>query len=498
MITPLIMMILYLVGCIVVVLLTPRNDRQGLKIFSIGSSLILVLITCKIIHLFILANKNSTTAKASQYQFESFTPVLPEYGINLSFGVDGPSILLLLLTVYIMHICIFAARNTKKNYKLFIIFLLITELFLILAFATMNLFFFFIFFEGVVVPMWMLIGLWGSRERRIKAGMYLILYTIVGGFFLLYGTLSLYEITNSLEYTVLATADIPKEKQMFLFFCFAIPFAIKLPMLPFHLWLPEAHVEAPTIGSIILAALLLKLGLYGFFRFPLTLCPLACTHYRYLIFILAIVSIIFASLSAIRQSDLKRIIAYSSIAHMNLALLGLFSGTAEGIVGGIYLMYSHGIISAALFYCVGVLYDRHHTRLLRHFSGLALVMPLFCAFFFLFSCANMGFPGTANFVGEILIFAGFFIKNHFLVLFPAIGIVLSAVYSIWVFNRVSFGTLKTPSENIANYADLNRGDLYILLVLTIGMIALGLNSSLITSLIELPVNNILEASLPKN
>ena len=486
----LMMLITYLGFVIFVITLIPRKDVQGLRIFSLGSTMAFLAMCIQLYYKF--------DHLKGGYQFQCFVPVIPEYHLNFSLGLDGISLAFLLLTAFVIPVCIFAAKSITWNYKQFIFYLLLIELFLTISFITTNLFFFYVFFEAILIPMFLIIGTWGSRERKIKAAYYFFIYTLVGSFFLLFGILYLYQITGTFDYTELFNTALSKEHQKYLFWFFFIPFAVKIPMFPFHLWLPEAHVEAPTIGSVILASLLLKLGGYGFLRFTLPLFPAGCNSYSYVVFALAILSIIYASFSAIRQTDLKRIIAYSSIAHMNLAVLGMFSFYHEGIDGAIYLMISHGFVSSALFFCVGVLYDRHHTRLLNYYSGLVQVMPLFCAFFFFFTCSNMGFPGTANFVGEFLIFSGFFMKNDYLVLFAASSIVLSAVYSIWVYNRVSYGTLKIETENVSNYTDLNREELYIMIFLAIPTLILGINSELLTSLTNVPVDLIISAGVSKS
>ena len=468
--------------------LLDRNDKESIRIWSFILCLTIFLMSMDTLYWFVPEG-------GMKYQFVYEIPLIPQYSLNLSFGVNGINLPFLLLTTFIMPVCIFAAEAVDVNYKEFIIYLLLIELCLILTFLSKNLFFFYVFFESVLIPMYFLIGLWGSRERKINAAYYIFLYTLFGSFFLLFGILYLYTLTESLDNNVLLHTILSKEDQNFLWIFFFLPFAIKIPMFPFHLWLLEAHVEAPTIGSVILASLLLKLGGFGFIQYTITLVPAGCDYFSGLIYSLAIMSIIYASFATIRQNDLKRIIAYSSIAHMNLAVIGIFSFTQQGITGAIYLMISHGIVSAALFFCVGVLYDRYHTRSLRNYSGIALVMPLFCTFFFLFTCANMSFPATANFIGEFLIFNGVFDKNSFIMVLSATSIFLSAIYSIWYFNRISFGTLKIEGENIPEYADLNRREYLILSVLLIGMLIFGVYSSGITDLTDPAVENIL-ATLP--
>jgi NADH-quinone oxidoreductase subunit M len=305
---------------------------------------------------------------------------------------------------------------------------------------------------------------------------------------MLFGMIYLYQITGSLNYYVLLSERLDLDTQKLLWLCFFLAFAVKMPLFPFHIWLPEAHVEAPTVGSMLLASLLLKLGGYGLLRFSLTFLGGASVVFTPLVATLAIAGVIYGSLSTMRQIDMKRIIAYSSVAHMNLVALGIFSFNRIGIEGSIYLMIAHGVVSAALFFCVGVLYDRTHTRLLRYYGGIVTVMPVFATFFFIFNLANMGFPGTPNFVGELLMLTGIFILAPAILFFAAWGIVFSAAYSTILFAKTMFGTLKT--RFITQFVDVNRREAFILSVFAAFALILGLRSDFVFAYTEAVVWNL--------
>jgi proton-translocating NADH-quinone oxidoreductase chain M len=374
--------------------------------------------------------------------------------------------------------------------KEFLIAFLILDFFLIGTFCVLDLLIFYIFFESILIPMFLIIGIWGSRERKILAAYYFFLYTLFGSVLMLLSILYVYNQIGTTDYEVLLTFSFSMIEQKFLWFTFFLAFASKVPMIPVHLWLPEAHVEAPTAGSVILAGVLLKLGIYGFIRFSLPLFPQASFFFTPLIYSVAVVGIIYTSFTAIRQSDFKRIIAYTSIAHMNLVILGIFSFTNVGIEGAILQSLSHGFVASALFLIIGVIYDRYKTRLVQYYGGLASIMPIYTFIFLFFTMANISFPGTSSFVGEFLVLAGSFKVNRIITFLGSTGVVIGGVYSLWLFNRIAYGNLKIQYTN--KFLDVSSKEVIIFIPLMCGALAVGIYPSLFLTSIHMSVNNLVE------
>ena len=338
--------------------------------------------------------------------------------------------------------------------------------------------------------MFLIVGIWGSRERKTLAAYYFFLYTLLGSVLMLLSILYIYYQVGTTDYEVLLTFSFSEIEQKFLWFTFFVAFAAKVPMVPVHLWLPEAHVEAPTAGSVLLAGVLLKLGTYGFIRFSIPLLPKASFYFTPLVYTIAVVGIIYTSFTAIRQSDFKRIIAYTSIAHMNLVMLGIFSFNVIGIEGAIFQSLSHGFVASALFLVIGVVYERYHTRLVKYYGGLASVMPLYIAIFLFFTMANIAFPGTSSFIGEFLILAGSFECNTSVTFLGATGVVIGACYSLWLFNRIAFGNVKI--QYTKKFIDLNKREFLAFLPLLIGTLVTGILPDIFLTTIHASVNSLIE------
>ena len=395
----------------------------------------------------------------------------PGWEVNL--GIDGISLFFVLLTTLLVPLCLLGAEAApgRASLRWMIGSYLIMEGLILVVFTVLDLVVFYVFFESVLIPMFLIIGVWGSRERRVRAAYFFFLYTLLGSVLMLLGILVIYWESGTTDYQTLVEVlpEILKGSQLqyLLWLAFFASFAVKVPMVPGHIWLPEAHVEAPTGGSVILAGILLKLGTYGLVRFSLPLFPVASVYFTPLVYAMALIGVVYTSMTAMRQTDMKRIIAYASVAHMNLTLIGLFSLTPQGVEGSILQMLSHGLVSGALFLCVGVLYDRHHSRLVIYYSGVAHTMPIYCAVFLFFTMANLALPGTSSFVGEFMILLGTFQVNRFVTLLAGSTMVLGGAYSLWLYNRVAYGNGSLLSS------DLTRRELFAFLPLIVLTLVMG-------------------------
>jgi NADH-quinone oxidoreductase subunit M len=391
--------------------------------------------------------------------------------IAYKMGVDGISMLFVILTTFLMPLCILASKLTiREHFKEYMVAFLVLETLMTGVFTALDLLLFYVFFEGGLIPMFLIIGIWGGA-RRVYASFKFFLYTLLGSVLMLLAILAMYWDAGTTDIPTLLNHSFPASMQTWLWIAFFASFAVKLPMWPVHTWLPDAHVEAPTAGSVILAAILLKMGGYGFLRFSLPMFPLASADFAPFIFTLSVVAIIYTSLVALVQEDMKKLIAYSSVAHMGFVTMGIFAMNEQGVQGGIFQMLSHGIVSGALFLCVGVIYDRMHTREIAAYGGLVNRMPLYALVFMIFTLANVGLPGTSGFVGEFLTLIGTFRVNTWVVFLATIGVILSAAYALWLYRRIIFGAL--DKERLKSMLDLSPREIAILAPLAVLTIFFG-------------------------
>ena len=480
------LLMLPLVG-VMVILYTPSWNTRLLKLQALYVSFGTFLIS-----LLLWVGFDKSTVK---FQFVDQIFWVPSLNLNLTVGIDGISLFLVILTTLLIPLCILASwAGIKVNVKEYLIAFLVMESFLIGVFCTLDLLLFYILFESVLIPMFMIIGIWGSRERKIRAAYFFFLYTLLGSVLMLLGILYIYTLVGTTDYETLLAFSSSTLEQKVLWLTFFASFATKVPMLPMHIWLPEAHVEAPTAGSVILAGVLLKLGTYGFIRFSLPLFPEASIYFTPLVYSMAAIAVVYTSLTAIRQTDLKRIIAYTSVAHMNLVIIGLFSFNVIGVEGALLQSLSHGFVASALFLVIGVLYDRHHTRMVKYYGGLVHVMPIFSWVFLVFTMANIALPGTSSFVGELLILTGAYKTNTTITFIGATGMVFGGGYSLWLFNRIVYGNLKTQYVN--QFCDMEKREFFVFLPLLLGTLFMGVYPEIFLDTMHISINNLIDQIKP--
>jgi NADH-quinone oxidoreductase subunit M len=410
--------------------------------------------------------------------------------MKYKMGVDGISMLFVILTTFLMPICILASwESVDKRVREYMIAFLVLESLMIGVFCALDMVLFYLFFEAGLIPMFLIIGIWGGK-RRVYASFKFFLYTLLGSVLMLLAMMAMYLQAGTTDIPTLLTTTFPPDTQKWLWLAFFASFAVKMPMWPLHTWLPDAHVEAPTGGSVILAAILLKMGGYGFLRFSLPMFPIASQYFAPLVFTMSVIAIIYTSLVALAQEDVKKLIAYSSVAHMGYVTLGIFTFTTQGIDGAIFQMLSHGIVSAALFLCVGVVYDRMHTREISAYGGLVQRMPIYAFCMMVFTMANVGLPGTSGFVGEFLTLLGAFKVNSTVAAFATVGVILSAGYALWLYRRMIFGALE--KANLKDILDLSPREITILAPLVILTIFLGVYPSLFLDVTALSVKKLVQ------
>jgi NADH-quinone oxidoreductase subunit M len=477
------LILLPLIGAIFLIFTRDNKNETSIaiKYVALFTSIVNFLIS---IYLWI-----SFDSSISEFQFIEDKEWIKDF-VNYKVGIDGISILFIVLSTFITPLCIISVNNSVKiRLREFLIAILVMESFMIGVFCSLDLIVFYLFFEAGLIPMFLIIGIWGG-DRRVYSAFKFFLFTLLGSVLMLIAIISIYSISGTTDVIELYQLGIDKQYQNLLWLAFFSSFAVKTPMWPVHTWLPDAHVEAPTAGSVLLAAILLKMAGYGFIRFSLGLFPNASEIFTPLIYSLSLIAIIYTSFVALMQEDMKKLIAYSSVAHMGFVTLGIFSIQQQGIEGSIIQMISHGLVSAALFLSVGVIYDRIYSRLIRTYGGLVSVMPKYSVLFMIFTLAALGLPGTSGFVGEFLILMGVFKDNFLVAVVASLGVVLGAAYMLWLYRRVIFG--KLINRNLFNINDLNHSELTILICLAIPILFFGFYPEPLINTIEVSVKNLIE------
>jgi len=464
-------------------LFSKSDDKQTdtIKYVALFTSLVNFLIS---IYLWI-----SFDSSISNFQFVEERNWLAGF-VNYKVGIDGISILFIILTTFITPLCIISVNNSVKiRLRDFLIAILIMESFMIGVFCALDLVIFYLFFEAGLIPMFLIIGIWGG-PKRVYSAFKFFLYTLLGSVLMLVAIISIYWITGTTDVVKLYELGIDQKYQNLLWLAFFSSFAVKTPMWPLHTWLPDAHVEAPTAGSVLLAAILLKMAGYGFIRFSLGLFPFASEVFTPLVYILSLIAIVFTSLIALMQEDMKKLIAYSSVAHMGFVTLGIFTLKQQGIEGSIIQMISHGLVSAALFLCVGVVYDRIHSRLINSYGGIVSIVPKYSILFMLFTLAALGLPGTSGFIGEFLILMGAFKDNFLVAVIASLGVIFGAAYMLWLYKRVVFGEI--INKDLLKMPDLDKSELIILISLALPTLFFGFYPEPLLNTIEVSVKDLIE------
>jgi len=470
-------------GSITILFINSNDDigKRNIKTVALYTSIVNFIVS-----LLLWINFDKLT---SSFQYVEQYYWLSE-NITFHVGVDGISIFLIILTTFLMPFCILTSWDSiKEKVKEYMIAFLILETLMIGVFCALDLVVFYLFFEACLIPMFLIIGVWGG-PRRVYATFKFFLYTLSGSVLMLIAIIYIYIITGTTNIVELNGYLFDYSIQTWLWLAFFISFAVKMPMFPVHTWLPDAHVEAPTAGSVILAGVLLKMGGYGLLRFSIPLFPIGSFVFMDFVFVLSIIAIIYTSFIAIAQEDIKKLIAYSSVAHMGFVTMGIFTFTHQGIQGGIFQMLSHGLISSALFLSVGVVYDRLHTREISVYGGVVKKMPVFAALFLIFTMANVGLPGTSGFVGEFLSLIGVFKVNIYVAIFATTGVILSAAYALWLYKRVVFGEI--TNKAIEELKDINTREYMILFPLAILIILFGVYPNMIIELTSASTTNLIE------
>jgi NADH-quinone oxidoreductase subunit M len=484
-----------IISGLILLMMGDKNPTLS-KMFALAASVVTLLLCIPLYTQF-----DTSTA---DMQFVEFAAWVPTLGINYALGVDGLAMPMIILTSFSIVLVVLAGWQViEKRPGQYLAAFLIMEGFMNGVFAATDSILFYVFFEGTLIPMFLIIGIWGG-PNRVYATLKFFLYTFLGSVFMLVALIYMGVIGDSFAIADMHKLPLPMEAQTLIFFAFLLAFAVKVPMVPVHTWLPDAHVEAPTGGSVILAAIMLKMGTYGFVRFSMPITPDAATEYSFLMIVLSLIAVVYIGLVALAQKDMKKLIAYSSIAHMGFVTLGFFiafglmakgnlSAAELGMQGGLIQMISHGFISGALFLCVGVLYDRIHSRNIADYGGVANKMPVFAAFFMLFAMANSGLPGTSGFVGEFMVILAAFQESFWYALLAATTLILGAAYSLWMYKRVIFGDV--ANEKVENLQDMNARETFIMVLLAIMVLGFGLYPAPLVEVMDASVTHLLECGI---